>query len=195
MIPTDVVKLRCGGVGSISRAIAQHGLEDVESSARERHDGLGVSFPLVSLAVVVGILPKFTERTGCAASCHALFDGLLRKRQVQAPAVGGGRLLTDIRYDSHGCVHKETQPYYNNAPIDTDLWVASDIEIPGLTRTEYDGADRVVAQVFQDGAVDKWRTTTITNARGHTTELRQYQADTPTGDYDAPATPIQPHHS
>jgi hypothetical protein len=33
---------------------------------------------------------------------HALYDGLLRTRQTQVPAPGGGRLLTDTRYDSHG---------------------------------------------------------------------------------------------
>ena len=142
---------------------------------------------------------------GDYVTTNELFDGLLRKRQVQAPAVGGGRLLTDIRYDSHGRTYKSTQPYYNNADIDTTLWVASDVEVPGLTRTSYDGAGRPTAQIYQTGAVEKWRTTlshdgdrvnvtppsggtpttTITNALGETVELRQYAASTPTGSYDS----------
>jgi RHS repeat-associated protein len=136
---------------------------------------------------------------------NELFDGLLRKRQIQAPAVGGGRLLTDIRYDSHGRAYKTTQPYYNNTDIDTTLWVASDVEVPGLARTTYDGAGRPTAQIYQAGVVEKWRTTlshdgdrvsvtppaggtpttTITDARGQTVELRQFAASTPTGSYDA----------
>jgi RHS repeat-associated protein len=143
---------------------------------------------------------------GAYVVTHELFDGLLRKRQMQAEAVGGvGRLLTDIRYDSQGRVFKQTQPYFNDAPVDTTLRVASDVDIPGLTRTEFDGANRVVAQVYQHGGVDKWSTTTaydgdrvhvtpppggtattaISDARGQTIELRQYTAaGTPTGAYD-----------
>lgn len=125
-----------------------------------------------------------------------LYDGLLRKRQTQTPAEGGGRLLTDVRYDSQGRAYKTTQPYFNNADIDNTLWVASDVEVPGLTRTEYDGASRPIAQIYQAGAVEKWRTTiapdgdrvsvtppaggtpttTITDARGQTVELRQFTA-------------------
>jgi RHS repeat-associated protein len=141
---------------------------------------------------------------GNYTSTNELFDGFLRKRQVQAPAVGGGRLLADIRYDSHGRVFKSTQPYFNNADVDGTLWVASDVEVPGLTRTEFDGAGRVVAQIYFGGATEKWRTTTayggdrvhvtpprggtatttVTDVRGRPTELRQYAAATPTGGYD-----------
>jgi RHS repeat-associated protein len=139
------------------------------------------------------------------ATTNELFDGLLRQRQEQTVAVGGGRLLTDTRYDSQGRAYKTTQPFFNNARVDTTLWVASDVDIPGLTRTEFDGAGRVVEEVYQGGAVEKWRTTTrhggdrvhvtppaggtptttITDARGRTTELRQYGAATPTGGYDS----------
>ncbi|WP_460397529.1 SpvB/TcaC N-terminal domain-containing protein, partial [Actinophytocola sediminis] len=149
---------------------------------------------------------KLSANGGRYVTTNEFFDGLLRKRQAQTIAVGGGRLMIDTRYDSQGRVFKQTQPYFNNAPVDTTLWVASDVEVPGLTRTEYDGAGRVVEQVYQGGAVEKWRTstrydgdrvhvtppdgdtptTTITDARGQTTELRQYAADTPTGDdFDA----------
>jgi RHS repeat-associated protein len=83
--------------------------------------------------------------------------------------------------------------------------VAADADVPGLTRTEYDSAGRVKASVYQAGAVDKWRTTsaydgdrvhvtpaaggtaitTISDPRGRTTELRQYQGATPDGAYDS----------
>ncbi|MEV4756131.1 RHS repeat-associated core domain-containing protein [Micromonospora sp. NPDC049559] len=134
-----------------------------------------------------------------------IYDGLQRLRQKQEPAVGGGRLLTDTRYDSQGRVYKATQPYFNDAPVDDNLWVASDTAVPGLTLTRYDGAGRKTAEIFQAGGQEKWRTTTgyggdrvhvtppqggiatttITDARGQTVELREYHGGQPSGAYDA----------
>ncbi len=142
---------------------------------------------------------------GNYASTNTLYDGLLRARQVQAPAVGGGRLLTDTRYDSQGRGYKTTRPYFNDAPVDTKLWVAADADVPGLTVSEHDGAGRVTAQIFKGGGVEQWRTilgydgdridvtppaggtatTTIFDARGQTTELRQYHGGTPSDSFDA----------
>ncbi len=122
-----------------------------------------------------------------------ILDSLYRTRQVQTPAPGGGRLLVDTRYDSHGRAYKTTQPYYNDKPVDTALWVASDTAIPGWTLTQFDGAGRAVMSSYQAEGID-WRTatvyggdrvsvtppeggtpaTTITDARGRTTALRQY---------------------
>ncbi|MET0136315.1 MAG: polymorphic toxin-type HINT domain-containing protein [Kibdelosporangium sp.] len=142
---------------------------------------------------------------GMYTTNKTLLDGLLRPRQSQSAAVGGGRLLTDTKYDTQGRVYKATQPYFNNAPVDDELWEAFDSEVPGLTRSEYDGAGRQIASVYQAGAVDKWRTTTeyggdrvsvtppaggtatttISDARGRTTELRQYHGPKPAGDHDS----------
>jgi RHS repeat-associated protein len=126
-------------------------------------------------------------------STNQLYDGQLRLRQVQAPAVGGGRLLTDTRYDSQGRAYKTTTPYFNDAPVDTTLWRASDVEVPGITESRFDGAGRPVESVFKAAAVTKWSTTTryggdreyvtppaggtptttVRDARGRTVELRQ----------------------
>jgi RHS repeat-associated protein len=131
--------------------------------------------------------------TGAAITSTAIYDGFLRERQVQSPAVGGGRLLTDTRYDSQGRVWKSTQPYFNNATVDTTLWVASEVSIPGHTRAHYDGAGRQDASIYFAGTSEKWRTTTshggdrttvtppaggtttttIVDARGQTRELRE----------------------
>ncbi|MFF1815915.1 RHS repeat-associated core domain-containing protein [Kribbella sp. NPDC058245] len=142
---------------------------------------------------------------GRYVSTNTIYDGLLRARQVQAPAVNGGRLLTDTRYDSQGRVWKSTQPFFNTADVDTNLWVANDNEAPGLTTTQYDGAGRTVESIFSGGPTEKFRTSTryggdrvdvdppdgspatskISDARGHLVELRQYKGATPTGAYDA----------
>jgi RHS repeat-associated protein len=140
---------------------------------------------------------------GNYVSTNTLYDPQYRPRQVQAPTEGG-RLLTDTRYDSQGRVYKTTQPYFNAAPVDTKLWVASDTEVPGLAFTEFDDAGRPTASIYKAGANEKWRTTTtyggdrvsvtppaggtptttITDARGQTTELWQYKSATATGDHD-----------
>jgi RHS repeat-associated protein len=134
----------------------------------------------------------------------ALFDGLLRPRQAQAPAHGGGRLLTDTRYDSHGRVWKSTQPYFQEGQIDTTLWIASDTAVPGLTRNEYDGLDRNVVSAYHASGTERWRTTrkyggdrvdtipprggvattSVNDARGRTVELRNYTTPEPSGAYE-----------
>ncbi|MGX7824618.1 RHS repeat-associated core domain-containing protein [Actinokineospora sp. 24-640] len=126
----------------------------------------------------------------------AIFDGLLRPRQTQSPAAGGGRLITDTQYDSHGRAWKSTQPYFNDSPVDTALLSASDEKVAAHSRTLYDGAGRPTAALFFGGAHEKWRTTTtfggdwvrveppaggtITtrfgDARGRTVELREHSA-------------------
>jgi RHS repeat-associated protein len=142
---------------------------------------------------------------GIRTSSNVFFDGWLRPRQTQDPAVGGGRLLVDTRYDSQGRAYKTTQPYFNTGSVDTNLWVASDAQVPGLTRTKYDGAGRAIQSTYQTGAADEWTattgydgdrvhstppqggtaTTTLVDAHGRPTELRQYHGPGPTGAYDA----------
>ena len=132
--------------------------------------------------------------TGAEISATTLYDGLLRGRQVQAPATGGGRLITDTRYDSQGRLWKTTAPYYNDKAVDTELQMASDVHVPGHSRTHFDGAGRADASVVFAGAFEKRRTTTAyfgdhvdvtpppggtptstyTDVRGQTVELRQH---------------------
>ncbi|RLK60072.1 RHS repeat-associated core domain-containing protein [Actinokineospora cianjurensis] len=134
----------------------------------------------------------------------SILDGLYRERQHQVPT-DGGRLLTDTRYDSQGRAYKRTQPYFNSGAVDTTLSVGSDVDIPGLTFTEFDGVGREVASIYKSGSTERWRTTTayegdrvhvtppqgatpittVMDALGRTTESRQYRGTTPTGAYDA----------
>ncbi|MFI5708428.1 RHS repeat-associated core domain-containing protein [Kribbella sp. NPDC051620] len=141
---------------------------------------------------------------GNYSTSTALYDGLLRQRQTQSPSPGGGRLLADTRYDSQGRQAKTTQGYFNDKPVDTELWVANDNEVPGLTTTEYDGAGRPAESIYRHGSEELWRTSTrysgdwtsidppdgttptktITDGRGRAIELRQYRGAAPTGDFD-----------
>lgn len=44
---------------------------------------------------------------------YVIFDGLLRERQTQGPAPGGGRAITGTLYDSRGNAVVERDTYYN----------------------------------------------------------------------------------
>ncbi|MEE6263560.1 polymorphic toxin-type HINT domain-containing protein [Plantactinospora sonchi] len=141
---------------------------------------------------------------------YALFDGMLRPRQTQAASPSGGRLLTETFYDSAGRKAREFALYHaTGTPGDTLVTATDPVHVPSQTRTVYDGASRVTASVFQPYADERWRTTTYhagdrtdvtppaggtatstrTDARGRTVELRHYHGAIPTpgtaGTWDA----------
>jgi RHS repeat-associated protein len=154
--------------------------------------------PTVVTSTSIGPNGKYT-------SAKQLFDGLLRLRQLQTPAPGGGgRLIVDTRYDSQGRSFKVTMPYFNNAEIDDKLWLAADTEVPMHTVQVFDGAGRKTASITKAGAAEKWRSTTVyggdrttvtppqggtaittvTDARDRKVELRQYQGAALTSAFD-----------
>jgi RHS repeat-associated protein len=145
-----------------------------------------------------------TAGTGHIAA-YTLYDGLLRVRQKQVPAVGGGRMIVETVYDSRGLVNKERHGYFNAAAPSSALFKPSgDVAVPSQTVMTYDGAERIDVAALQVDAVQKWRSKTSyggdhtrvevpagapavaewTDARGHIVKTRQYQSNLPTGAYD-----------
>ncbi|GHF76287.1 hypothetical protein GCM10018790_62780 [Kitasatospora xanthocidica] len=145
---------------------------------------------------------------GSQDTAYTLYDGMGRVRQTQAPGDNGGRILSDSFYDERGQAALAYTPYYATGAPSTTLFKVEDATgvetqtaktFDGLgrvvtstvlagngvgtplstTTTEY-GGDRVTV-VPPAGAVP---TTTIADAAGHTTEVRQYKDRTLTG-YDA----------
>jgi RHS repeat-associated protein len=137
---------------------------------------------------------------------YELFDGLLRSRQTQQSAPGGGRIVTDTVYDSHGWVDVKTSPRTDpGSPGTALLALPAPTGVVAETSYGYDGTGRTTAEIFLANGVEKWRTrtsyggnstsvdppeggtatTTLVDARGRTVELRQYHGGAPTGDYDA----------
>ncbi|MFE9641031.1 RHS repeat domain-containing protein [Nocardiopsis alba] len=137
---------------------------------------------------------------------HQILDGLLRERQSQAPAPGGGRVLTDTFYDSRGNAIISREPYFNEDDPGGELFVvANHDEIPRWMRTVYDGADRATDNVQMSRGVEQFRTTTqhqgdrtlvsepeggtgttaITDARGNTVELRKHHGPAAEGEFDS----------
>ncbi|MFI1941081.1 RHS repeat-associated core domain-containing protein [Streptomyces purpureus] len=141
-----------------------------------------------------------------------LYDALLRERETQTEAAGGGSVIVDTAYDSHGWAVKSSGPYYSKDRPSSTLVYAPDNQVPTQTGTFHDGAGRVVANVAYTRASETWRTTTaypgsdrtdvvpplgatptstFTDARANTTKLLRYHgrkasgtADTVTYTYD-----------
>lgn len=145
------------------------------------------------------------QENGKYTTSYTLYDGLLRERQTQLPAVGGGRLVNDFFFDSRGLQSKVNAAYYNaDAPAKTVLGVL-DNAVPNQTVTTFDALGRETAVAMRSLAVEKWRTTStyegdrvttvppagsttttvIRDAHGRATEKRQYHGREASGDYDA----------
>ncbi|MFE3109236.1 polymorphic toxin-type HINT domain-containing protein [Kitasatospora indigofera] len=136
----------------------------------------------------------------------ALLDGFARTRQTQSsPANPGylGRMVTDTLYDSQGRARAANAAWYNgdSAPS-SSLITAADSSIPVQSRTTFDGLGRPVTSALWSLGVQQtqtttaypgvdrtdvvpppgsWPTSTLTDARGRTSELWQYNTPTATG--------------
>ncbi len=100
---------------------------------------------------------------GTYAANYTFYDGLLRPRQYQMPAAdgSGGRLISDMEYDSRGLLTASKGPYYNTSPPSTTLVAPpGDNTIASITSTVYDGAGRAVTEQLREFNTVKWSTTT-----------------------------------
>jgi RHS repeat-associated protein len=154
---------------------------------------------------------------GTYVTSYTLYDGLLRTRQTQSPSPSGGRILTEAFYDSAGRAVLAFGGYHTSGTPGGTLLAATDKAfVPKQNRTVYDGAGRVTANVFQPHGDERWRTTTayggdrtdvtppaggtatstVTDARGRTVQLRQYHGPSPTphtaGSWDATSYNFDP---
>ncbi|MGW5420927.1 ricin-type beta-trefoil lectin domain protein [Streptomyces sp. NPDC003943] len=135
-----------------------------------------------------------------------ILDGFARTRQTQtSPANPAytGRLVSDTLLDSQGRPRTSNAPWYNDVSGPTGtLLPSAEGSIPSQTRTTYDGLGRAVVTASWSNNVEQSRTTTdykgvdrtdvvppkgsaptttLTDGRGHTTELWQYTTPTATG--------------
>jgi RHS repeat-associated protein len=155
----------------------------------------------------VAVTTSQLNNAGGYTTFHTLYDGLLRPRQTQSPEAGdqGGRIVIDTFYDTAGRAWKTNDAYIANGAPGTALFEPSgDNAIPAQTRKVFDGAGRETASIFLSMGVEKWRTSTgyggdrldvtppsggtatstVTNAQGKITALRQYASGTPSGSFD-----------
>ncbi|MFJ4714208.1 polymorphic toxin-type HINT domain-containing protein [Streptomyces sp. NPDC088785] len=148
---------------------------------------------------------------GGQIASYTLYDGQLRPRQTQDVGPDGGRLLTDTFYDERGLTAKTFAPYYaEGAPFqEKDLVKPDDaLKVETQTRTTYDGLGRAIEskQIAGNGdggavlgttttiyggdrttvipPVGATATTTLTDARGKITDLRQLHSRNANAAYD-----------
>lgn len=153
----------------------------------------------------VAVTTRTLRDDGSYTVGHELYDGLLRLRQTQLPAHGGGRLLSDTVYNTLGQVAKKNDLYVNADPPSTELLGVADSSVPAQYVYEYDGLGRTTVTALRVMGQEKWRTVTthapdrvdvdppqgetptteILDAEGRTIELRQYKGSAPTGEYTA----------
>ncbi|GAA1613438.1 RHS repeat-associated core domain-containing protein [Kribbella sancticallisti] len=148
---------------------------------------------------------KTLQTDGGIESTLQLYDGLMRPRQSQQAAQGGGRIVNEVIYDSRGLEVKENGPYYNDAPPVGEVLIPDEEKLPTQKITQYDLAGRPTAELFKSENAPKWQTThtyngdsesvdpptgetpttKVTDVQGRLLELRQYTGDGPTGGYDS----------
>ncbi|MCX2970996.1 MULTISPECIES: polymorphic toxin-type HINT domain-containing protein [Streptomyces] len=110
--------------------------------------------------------PVVTTRTlrdnGTYEDSLTLLDGLLRPRQTQTEALGGGRVVTDTRYNALGTVAATHNGYHAQGEPEAELfWPESLFQIPNSTETAYDGRGRPVkATTLYAGEADHSAVTT-----------------------------------
>lgn len=136
---------------------------------------------------------------------YAIYDALLRPRQVQLPsATGTGRVISETKYDTRGLATETAEQYIDTtAPSGTLATLIT--AAPAGTETVFDGAGRPIVQVNLVRGKEHSRTTTVYDgnattvlppdgaaaireeydAHGRLTEKREYNGNTVTTDYSA----------
>jgi RHS repeat-associated protein len=146
----------------------------------------------------VVVSTKTIGNSGAQDTSYAFYDGFLRSRQTQAPGPTGGTLLADTFYDERGLTAKEFATYYTDttAPSTTLFKPENALSVETQTRYTYDGLGRAteIRQIAGNGdggavlnvtktiyggdrttvipPVGGTAQTTVTDARGLTTEVR-----------------------
>ncbi|MFB7657857.1 MULTISPECIES: RHS repeat domain-containing protein [unclassified Streptomyces] len=176
----------------------------------------------VSQTAPNAVATKTLQHDGTYTTSFQIYDGLLRERETQAPAVGtADRLITETRYDTRGLASKTYSAYYADGAPSTTLVTAIDSAVPAMVENLYDGQGRVTDAIARHNGDEAYRTktlyggdrttvippsggtatTTITDVQGRTTELLQYTNADRTqhqstrytyGKYDEPDTVTDP---
>ncbi|MFE9251516.1 polymorphic toxin-type HINT domain-containing protein [Streptomyces sp. NPDC007088] len=136
---------------------------------------------------------------GATRPTYTFYDGLLRERQTQAPGPAGGTLVADTFYDNRGLVEKSFDSYFTTGSPSTSLFQPDNaLTVESQIHTAYDGLGRATQSQHIAGngsgettvlsttktiyggdrttvipPVGATATTTLTDARGRTSELRQ----------------------
>jgi RHS repeat-associated protein len=114
---------------------------------------------------------------GSYSVAYEMRDGLGRVRQTQDQAINGGRILSDIVYDSRGWIAKQNDGYFNSAAPSSVILNVGDNTVPSQTVFRYDGQGAVTEEIAYSLGEVKWKTS-IARAGDSTTTIPP-QGDTP----------------
>ncbi|MFI7658635.1 RHS repeat-associated core domain-containing protein [Micromonospora parva] len=114
---------------------------------------------------------------------YQIYDAMLRPRQTQSSGIGGGRLVTDTIYDRWGRTAVAYGAHAEPGTASGTLWWEPEWSVPAVARTEYDDANRPIAEISLAGdgvtnLVEKWRTST--SYRGDSIARTPAPGDVPT---------------
>ncbi len=99
------------------------------------------------------------QTNGSIETSYQLYDGLMRPKQTQEAAQGGGRIISDVVYDSRGLEVKENGPYHNpGAPVPDVVVEPDELRLPTQKITEYDLAGRPIKEIVKSENEVKWET-------------------------------------
>ncbi|MEU7012615.1 RHS repeat-associated core domain-containing protein [Streptomyces sp. NPDC046385] len=133
-------------------------------------------------------------------TAYTIYDSLLRPLQTQSPTPQGGRLLTDTRYDSKGLAYETYADIFDRNSTPNGTYARAEYGgAPQQTETVFDGAERAVESSLYVLGVKQWTVNTtytgdstattalqggsatraIVDARGRTTETREYAGASP----------------
>ncbi|PCG81896.1 hypothetical protein CIB93_33005 [Streptomyces sp. WZ.A104] len=176
----------------------------------------------ISKTAVNAVTTKTLKQNGSYRTAYTLYDGLLRERQTQAPAAATqDRIMTETHYDTRGWAWRTYAPYYAKGVPSATLSSAAVNTVPTAVQNLFDGLGRVTDALSVKFGDEQWRsktvyegdrttvipprggtaTTTVTDARGRTTELLEYTNAARTasqktvygyGKYDEPSTVRDP---
>ncbi|MFF9580618.1 RHS repeat-associated core domain-containing protein [Streptomyces achromogenes] len=157
----------------------------------------------------VTVATKLLNNEGGQITSYKLYDGFLRDRQSQAPGPDGGRIISDVFYDERGLTAKTFAPYYASGSPVAELFQPADaLGVETQTRIFYDGLGRQTEerQIAGNGdggtvlstkktvyggdrtilipPVGDTTVTSLVDARGNVTELRQHHTRDPYSAYD-----------
>ncbi|MEU2556414.1 RHS repeat-associated core domain-containing protein [Streptomyces sp. NPDC013313] len=172
------------------------------SKASSQSASLVYTYTLSNTAASVVSTGKLNNDGTTYDTTYSLYDALLRPRQIQTPAPGGGRVIAETKYDSRGLA-VEADADYTDATSPSGTLATITSAVPAQTLTTYDGAGRPTAADFYALGTKRWTTstayggdrvtvtppnggiatTTLADTLGRTTETRQYDSGTPSGSY------------
>lgn len=115
----------------------------------------------ISKTAANAVATKALQYDGSYATSYQLYDGLLRARESQAPAIGtSNRLVSETLYDTRGTAWKSYAAYYSDGAPSKTLVSGADNRVPSMSENVYDGRGRVTDTIARSYGDEKFRTKT-----------------------------------